>query len=80
MNEQIHIGKLIQKKMEEDGRKVSWLAKKIPCHRNHIYQIYDQEHVNPVLITKISFILKTNFFILYYEYVNEHIQEKNDKM
>ena len=79
MNETLHIGKLIQQKMDEDGRKVTWLAKKIPCHRNNIYQIYQQEHIHPALLSRISTILKFNFFSYYYDDINERILKENNK-
>jgi len=73
MNKEVHTGKLIQQKMEEEGRKAEWLAKKIPCHKNHIYRIYEQDHLHPALLLKISVILKYNFFSHYFNYVNEQI-------
>ena len=68
-----HTGKLIQQKMEEEERKAGWLAKKIHCHRNHVYQIYEQEHIHPALLIRISTILKHNFFAHYFDYINEQI-------
>jgi len=73
MNKEIHTGKLIQQKMEEEGRKAEWLAKKIPCHKNHIYRIYEQEYIHPQLLERISIILKYNFFSHYSNYINEQI-------
>ncbi|MCL2289731.1 MAG: XRE family transcriptional regulator [Bacteroidetes bacterium] len=72
MNEK-HTGKLIQRKMEEEGRKANWLAKKLHCHRNNIYRIYQQEHIHPELLHRISIALKHNFFAHYYDYANEQI-------
>jgi hypothetical protein len=31
----IHIGKLIQAKMEAEGRSVTWLAKQLHCDRSN---------------------------------------------
>ena len=70
---EIHTGKLIQKIMEEEGRKPEWLAEKIPCHKNHIYRIYEQEYIHPQLLERISIILKYNFFSHYSNYINEQI-------
>jgi len=80
MNEKIHIGKMIQNKMDEDGRKASWLAEKLYCNRNNIYRIYQQEHINPEQLIQISIHLKINLFSYYFEYVNEEIQKKSCKM
>ena len=73
MKERRHTGKLIQKIMEDEGKRAEWLAKKIPCHKNHIYRLYQQEHLHPALLLKISAILKYNLFSHYFEYVNEQI-------
>jgi hypothetical protein len=80
MSEKFHIGKFIQSKMEEDGRKAKWLAKKINCHRNNIYKIYQQEHINPELLIQISIHLNLNLFSHYFEYVNAQIQKESCKM
>jgi len=36
----IHIGLLIQNKMNEQGRSANWLAKQLNCDRSNIYKIY----------------------------------------
>jgi hypothetical protein len=77
---EIHIGKLIKKKMEEDGRKMAWLAEKMCRTRNWVYQIHKQKHIHPSLLIEISIFLNTNLFSPYFENVNERIQEKNNKM
>jgi len=73
MNKEFHTGKLIQQIMEDEGKKAEWLAKKIHCHKKHIYRIYKQEHIHPQLLARISIILQYNFFSHYFEYVNEQI-------
>jgi len=72
----IHLGKEIQRKMEEDGRKTSWLAKKLSCDVSKIYRIYDQQYVEAKDLISISIYLDTNFFSHYFEYVSRQIQEK----
>ena len=79
-NKEIHIGKFIKKKMQDEGRKTIWLAEKIARTRSCIHHIYRQEHINPQQLIEISSFLKTNLFVPYFEYVNEIIQEKNSKM
>jgi len=61
MNEKTHSGNLILQKMTEMERKADWLAKKIPCHRNNVYRIFQQEHLHPELLIRISIILNFNF-------------------
>jgi len=70
---EMHTGQLIQQKMKEEGRRADWLARKIHCHKNHIYRMYQQEHIHPALITQISIVLKHNFFTHYFDHVNEQI-------
>jgi plasmid maintenance system antidote protein VapI len=57
-----HIGGLIKKKMEEDGRSVKWLADKIQCKRRNVYDIYDRTSIDSGQLLRISMALKTNFF------------------
>jgi len=79
MSEAIHIGKLIQQKMEDDGRKVSWLAQKIGCNRNNIYQIYQRQSIDTKTLIKICISLEINLFSNYFEYINEQILKKAQK-
>ncbi|MDR2971131.1 MAG: XRE family transcriptional regulator [Bacteroidales bacterium] len=69
----IDIGKLIQVKMDEEGRSAKWLAKKINCHRNNIYRIYKKKYVHAQILAQISIALRFNFFSYYYNYINEQI-------
>jgi len=79
MNEKVHIGKLIQQKMEEEGRKVSWLANKIGCDESNIYRIYGQQFPATERVIRICIALNFNFFSHYSEYVLQQIQDKNNK-
>ena len=72
MSEKIHIGKLIKKKMEEDGRKASWLAEKLHCETSNIYKIYEKPTINTELLLHIAQALQTNFF----EYYSKALSEK----
>jgi len=67
MKEKIHIGKMIQNKMIDDGRSVQWLAKKLHCGTSNIYKIYEKSSINSELLLHISYALETNFFA-YYSY------------
>ncbi|MBR5433763.1 MAG: helix-turn-helix domain-containing protein [Bacteroidales bacterium] len=61
-NENIHIGKIIQDKLREQGRSASWLAKQIPCSRNNLYRIFSNPSINTDLLSRISKVLDYNFF------------------
>ena len=76
MSEKIHIGKLIQNKMEEEGRKVSWLAEKINYDKSNIYRIFQHASIDTDLLVQISIHLKINLFSYCSNYVNERFQEK----
>ena len=64
----LHIGKLIQEKLKENGQTVAWFAKKISCHRTNAYKIFDKPHLNSSQLSKISSILNYNFFSHYPEH------------
>ena len=59
---EIHIGKIIRDKLREQGRTATWLAKQIPCSKNHIYKILSKSSINTDLLQRISQILDYNFF------------------
>ena len=62
MRVDIHIGKKIQERMKEEGRSVSWLAKKLNCNRSNIYKIYERANMDIILLSRISRILNYDFF------------------
>ena len=75
--DEIHIGKLIRNKLKEDGRSVSWLAKKIHCKRDNVYKIFDRASVDTALLLRISFILKTDFFAYLSEFHKNMLHKMN---
>lgn len=79
MDEKIHIGKLIQKKMEEDGRSARWLAKKIHCDRSNIYRIFQRQHIDVEQLILICVQLEIDLFAKYSEYIHKQIHQKKDK-
>ncbi len=66
----IHIGHLIQAQLKADKRSVGWLAKQIPCTRNHVYKIFNKHSLDADLILKISVAMSFNFFQYYSAEVN----------
>ncbi|MCL2328924.1 MAG: XRE family transcriptional regulator [Bacteroidetes bacterium] len=64
-NHKIHIGKIIQSKMNEQGRRASWLARQLPCDRSNVYRIFKCPSIDTALLVKISEILNYNFFSHY---------------
>jgi len=72
MNEEIHIGQLIQAKLREDDRSIAWLARKLHCDRTNVYKIFRKQHVEIVQLLQISLILHYDFFAHYSAYVHKH--------
>jgi len=62
MRDEIHIGKLIQDKMEKDRRSVNWLANELCCTRANVYKIFDKSNIDIVRLLRISRVLNYDFF------------------
>ena len=62
---ELHIGRLIQEQLKTDLRSVSWLAKQIPCTRNHLYKIFRKPSIDCALLLRISQAMQFNFFRYY---------------
>jgi hypothetical protein len=65
MNDELHIGKLIQDVLTEGGRAASWLAKRLNCDNSNIYRIFKNPIINTYQLLKISQILDYDFFAHY---------------
>lgn len=72
MTEKPHIGKLIKAKLDEQGRRYSWLAEKLGYTRSNMYKIFENERIDTDLLIKISQILGCDFFAFYSEYLNKN--------
>ena len=73
---EIHIGRLIQEQLKTDQRSVSWLAKQIPCTRNHLYKIFRKPSIDCALLLRISQAMQFNFFRYYAAEVNKVMQDR----
>ena len=62
MNEKLDLGMLIKKKLNEQVRSVSWLAKQIPYDRSNLHKILQRYDIPPSLLLRISRILGHDFF------------------
>lgn len=62
--ENLHIGHFIRNKLQEQGRTVTWLARQIPCTRNHIYKIFQKPTIDTALLLRISCVMDYNFFLM----------------
>lgn len=73
---EIHIGRLIQEQLKTDQRSVSWLAKQIPCTRNHIYKIFRKSSIDCAMLLRISQAMQFNFFRYYAAEVAKGMQDR----
>ncbi|MBQ2352459.1 MAG: XRE family transcriptional regulator [Bacteroidales bacterium] len=78
MTEQFHIGKLIKAKLDEQGRKASWLAKQVNCTRFNIYKVFQRESIDTKLLIEISNALDYNFFECYAKFLDSSKTTNNN--
>ena len=71
----IHIGRLIQLKLEEQGRTASWLAEKAGWPRSYIYKRLKRSNIQSNQLFAISEILEFNFFSYYSDLLEKHLQD-----
>lgn len=70
-----HIGKIIKSEMKRKGRKVSWFAEQLNCHRNNIYLIYSRSWIDTETLFRISQILEYNFFAYLSDFFSENMSK-----
>ena len=61
----IHIGKEIEKKVQERGLKIPFFADKIATGERNVYSIFKRDDISAEMLIKISKVLNFNFFSLY---------------
>ncbi len=57
-----HIGHAIKKELKDQGRSVTWFAKKLCCHRSNAYKIFERDNIDVKMLQRICDILEKNFF------------------
>ncbi len=72
----IHIGHLIEAQLRRDERSVSWLARQIPCTRNHVYKIFQKISLDTALLLRISKVMHFNFFQYYAAEVSKYLAKR----
>lgn len=73
---QPHIGKIIQAKLKEQRRSVTWLANQIPCTRDNIYKIFSKQWISTDMLMQISLLMDCNFFIFLSNYYQDSKQDE----
>ena len=68
----MHIGEAIKQELERQDKTVVWLAEQIPCHRTHVYRIFEKSSIDTQLLMRISDVLNHDFFF-------DHSIELKDK-
>jgi len=74
----VHIGKEIQRVMEQRGVSVVQLARDYGCSRIHMYRIFDKPSLDTAMLLRFSTLLAHDFFQTYSEELrrkNTHAQE-----
>lgn len=76
----MHIGRILQQRLKDEGRTVVWLANELGCHRTNVYNLFDKYSIDTQLLQRISIIMHYNFFSLYEDEVKAKINEKSPKV
>ncbi len=64
---EIHYGYKVKEKLEERGMTVAEFARRIPCARNNVYNIFERQYIDMKLLQRISDILDFDFIREAYE-------------
>lgn len=72
----MHIGHIIQKKLKDDGKTVTWLATELGCHRTNIYHLFDKYSIDTQLLQRICIIMNYNFFQFYEKEIEDKINNR----
>ena len=76
MYNEIHIGKLIQRKLKEQERSGAWLARKLFTDPSNVSKIIRKQHIDTELLMRISLVLNFDFF----KYLSESYQTNQRNM
>lgn len=66
------IGTVIERKVREQGRNISWLARQLSCHRTNIYDIFRRSNIDIVMLQRLSEVLNYDFFM----YLSKEMHKK----
>lgn len=75
---QLHIGKEIEKIYQNSGMKLSEFAKRINTSSRNVYSIFERPEIKTDQLSKISEVLRFNFFSLYTASKNSHAAEPHE--
>lgn len=78
MNDEPHIGKLIQQKLKERERSGAWLARKLYTDPSNVSKIIRKQHIDTELLMHISNILDYDFFRCLSDFYKENHKTMSD--
>lgn len=58
----LSLGILIRKTLKDQGRTVTWFAKKLCCTRPNVYKLFSKDDIDTELLRRICIILNRDFF------------------
>lgn len=67
----VHLGELVKEVLHEQGRTVTWFARRLGCTRPNVYKIFAKANFDVSLLWRISNILNYNFFMRIGELYND---------
>lgn len=62
MNKELSIGKIIEKEIRRQGISITKFAERINCRRGNLYDIFERNNIDILLLKRISKELNRNFF------------------
>lgn len=65
----VHVGRMIQRELERQGRSAAWLAKSIYCEKSNIYKLFRRESIGIDQLMRISEAMEHDFLKDCYEKV-----------
>jgi hypothetical protein len=70
-HEQIHIAQLIQQRLTDEGRTITWLCRNLQWDRKKWYRFIDNGQIDVNELYKISLLLHHDFFNYYVSAFNK---------
>ena len=74
MQQTLHIGEEIRKRLQERERTIGWLAKKLNYDRSNLWKQLQCPHIHAELIYRISLILCEDFFSYYTQQLSKDLK------
>ena len=72
----VHMGEIVQQKLDEKERSIAWLAKKTNCPYSSLCKTLKNKYIHYELLFKICIVLDIDFFSLY----SNELKEKNKEV